>query len=157
MLKRWLRWLPLGMLLAAMVLGFAWLKSPRNFSEFVPVEQVVEIYLYTTSAQAGEHKLYEARPERREAESLLTLLEPGTLRFKTRTRSILWDAEETLFNLAFVCAQEDGRTEIVGLDLCSDGMAYFHHSWLGFLGYRLSGCDMDAVEAELLRLLSTGE
>ena len=152
MLKRWLKYLPAGLLLAAVVLVLAWLMRPRSFAEFAPAEHVAEVYLYTTSVHVDGHELYEAWPDREEVEPLLNLLEPGMLRFKSRSRQIEWEPEETLFHLAFVCEQEDGRTEVVGIDLCTDGMVYIHHSWLGFIGYRLS-CDMDAIESELMRLL----
>ena len=37
-------------------------------------------------------------------------------------------------------------------NLCTDGMVYVHHDWLGYIRYRLTGCDMDAVESALLAL-----
>lgn len=39
-------------------------------------------------------------------------------------------------------------------DLCTDGMVYVHHDWLGYLRYRLTGCDMEQVDAALTRLLN---
>ena len=74
MLKRWLRCLPAGMLLAAVVLVLVWLAHPRDFLEFAPVEQSTDFYIYTTSADEI-HKFREARPDRNEIAPLLELLE----------------------------------------------------------------------------------
>ena len=153
MLKRWLRYLPAGLILAAAVLALVWLVRPRSFTEFAPVEQSTEFYIYTTSAQVGGHEFREARPDREEIAPLLELLETGTLRLKGRARNIMWDAEETLFSLSFCHIEGTGWVEDAGFDLCTDGMVYTHHDWLGFLAYELRGCDMDPIEAELLRLL----
>lgn len=153
MLKRWLRYLPAGLLLAAAVLVLVWLTRPQSFLEFAPVEASTDFYIYTTSAQVGGHEFREARPGREEMAPLLELLETGTLRLKGRARNIVWDAEETLFSLSFCRIEGNGWLEDAGFDLCTDGMVYMHHDRLGFLTYELSGCDMDAIKAELLRLL----
>lgn len=152
MLKRWLQCLPAGLLLAAVVLTLVWLSQPRSFSDFFRVEQSTEFYIYTTSA-GTHHELFEARPDREGIASLLELLETGSLRLKGRSRTIMWDAEETLFHLSFYHGEGDQWIEDADFDLCTDGMVYVHHDWLGYLHYQLTGCDMDAVEVELSRLL----
>jgi len=157
MLKRWLKCLPAGMVLAAVVLTLLWLGRPQSFAEFAPVEQSSEFYIYTTSAQTGSHEFREARPDLEEMTLLLELLETGSLRLKGRSRFIQWDAEETLFHLSFYHGEDDRWVEDAGFDLCTDSMVYVHHDWLGYLHYQLTGCEMDAVETELLRLLSISQ
>lgn len=153
MLKRWLKYLPAGLLLAAAVLVLVWLGRPRSFGEFAPVEASTEFYIYTTSAQTGGHEFREARPGREEIALLLALLEEGNLRLTGRSRFIQWDAGETLFNLSFYHGEDDRWVEDAGFDLCTDGTVYVHRDRLGYLHYRLTSCDMDAIEAELFRIL----
>lgn len=156
MLKRWLNYLPAGLLLAAAVFVLMWLVRPQSFGEFAPVEQSTEFYIYTTGA-GTTHELREAWPDQEEIAPLLALLENGIFRLKGRSRFIQWDAEETLFNLSFYHGEGDRWVEDADFDLCTDGMVYVHRGWLGYLHYQLTGCDMDAVEAELLRLLGISQ
>ena len=114
------------------------------------------LYLYHQCAGGG-HEFREVRPDREEIAPLLELLEPGSLRLKGRFRSIAWDAQETLFSLSFSHTEGSDWVEDAGFELCTDGTAYVHRDWLGYLHYRLSGCDMDAVETELLRLLGISQ
>ena len=49
MLKRWLRCLPAGFLLAALVLLLLWLNQPRSFSEVAGIEENTVFSVYTTA------------------------------------------------------------------------------------------------------------
>ena len=63
--ERWLRCLPAGLLLAAIVLGVIWLAQPRAFLRFAPLDAATEIHIFTTDAGAV-HALQEARPSQAE-------------------------------------------------------------------------------------------
>lgn len=150
--QRWLRCLPAGLILAALVLLIAWLVQPRAFSNVIHSDGAEEFYIYTSSVDT-EHELLSGRPNREEMEPLLDLLKEGTLRLTGRSRMIQWQTEDTLYHLSF-CHEENGMwVQDASFDLCTDGMAYISHDWLGYLCYELSGCDMEAVSFQLEQML----
>ena len=145
MLRRWLRYLPAGILLAAVVLALVWLARPRSFGEVISLEPAAEYSILATDT--GE--TWEAWPSQAEMESLLELLREGTLRLDGRSRSLAWGTEETMYRLYFY--DEAGLPE--DFYLCTDGTVHIWHERLDFVHYQLNGCDMAALEAELSRLL----
>lgn len=149
-----------GLFLAAL-LTLVWMARPRSFLDVFPVDEAESIYVWTSSGQYHEKLVfYDAHPEREELEPLLELLEPGKLRLvKCASRGNSYgplDRNEWYFG--FSCSSPDGAgwIEIAGFELGTDGRVDAYESWCKpwtNWTYQLSGCDMDAIEAELLRLL----
>ena len=130
---------------------FIGLLYSQPFADFANADESTAFYIYTTSAGAG-HEFQESRPSREEMAPLLELLEAGSLRLAGRSRYIQWESEDALYRL-FFCHEENGVwVQDADFNLCTDGMVYVHHDWLGYIRYRLTGCDMDAVESALLAL-----
>ena len=150
--QRWLRCLPAGMVLAALVLAVLWLVQPRAFSDVIRSGGATEFYLYTTDAET-DHELLSVRPDREEMEPLLDLLNGGTLRLTGRTRILQWQVEDTLYHLSFYHGEGDQWVQDASFELCTDGMVYVPHDWLGYLCYELSGCDLEAVDVRLEKML----
>lgn len=150
--RRWLRCLPAGLILAALVLVIAWLVQPRAFSDVIHSDGADEFYIYTSEVET-EHELLSARPEREEMEPLLDLLKEGTLRLTGRSRMIQWQVEDNLYHLSFYHGEDGMWVQDASFDLCTDGRVFVSHDWLGYLCYDLSGCDLDAVDARLAQML----
>ena len=150
--RKWLRCLPAGLILAALVLVIAWLVQPRAFSDVIHSDGADEFYVYTSSVET-EHELLSDRPNREEMEPLLALLKEGTLRLTGRSRMIQWQIEDTLYHLSFYHGEDGVWVQDASFDLCTDGMVYISHDWLGYLCYELNGCDMEAVDAQLEQIL----
>ena len=150
--QRWLRCLPVGLILAALVLLIVWLVQPRSFSDVIRSDGAEEFYVYTSSVET-ERELLSARPNREEMEPLLDLLKEGTLRLTGRSRTIQWQIEDTLYHLSFYHGENGMWVQDASFDLCTDGMVYISHDWLGYLCYELSGCDMGAIGAQLEQML----
>jgi len=150
--RRWLRCLPAGLILAALVLVIAWLVQPRAFSDVIHSDGADEFYIYTSEVET-EHELLSARPEREEMEPLLDLLKEGTLRLTGRSRMIQWQAEDNLYHLSFYHGEDGMWVQDASFALCTDGRVFVSHDWLGYLCYDLSGCDLDAVDARLAQML----
>lgn len=150
--QRWLRCLPVGLILAALVLVIAWLVQPRAFSDVIRSDGAEEFYLYTSEVET-EHELLSARPNREEMEPILDLLKEGTLRLTGRSRMIQWQAEDNLYHLSFYHGEDGMWVQDASFDLCADGRIFVSHDWLGYLCYDLSGCDLDAVDARLAQML----
>lgn len=152
MLKRWFRCLPAGLILAALVMAILWLAQPRSFSEVARLQETTSLYVYTTD-ETPQRNLLESQPERDEAEPLLMLLESGTLRLKGFCRTISWETDQSLYHLYLDTWSPEGEWQgYASLALRSDGMLYKSVGEWGYLRYELSGCDMDAVLAELAAL-----
>ena len=152
MLKRWLRCLPAGFVLAAIVLAILWFVQPLDFSKIAPADSATEFYIYTTDAGAS-HELQDARPEKDTMAPLLELLNAGTVRLDGRSRSIQWASEDTLYHLSFYPDESGVWVRDADFALCTDGMLYVPHDWLGYIRYRLTNCDITAVDAELRQIL----
>jgi len=150
--QRWLHCLPAGLILAALVLLIVWLVQPRALSNVIRSDGADEFYVYTSSVET-EHELLSARPNREEMEPLLDLLKEGTLRLTGRSRMIQWQIEDTLYHLSFYHGEDGVWVQDASFDLCTDGMVYISHDWLGYLCYELNGCDMEAVSAHLEQIL----
>ena len=150
--ERWLRCLPAGLILAALVLAAVWLTQPRAFSNVIRSDGATEFYVYTSAVENG-HELLSARPDREGMEPLLDLLNEGTLRLRGRTRTIQWQMEDTLYHLSFYHGEEDLWVQDASFALCTDGMVYISHDWLGYLCYELTGCDMEAADTCLMQML----
>lgn len=150
--QRWLRCLPAGLILAALVLAVVWLTQPRAFSDVIRSDGAVEFYIYTSEVET-DHELLSARPERTEMEPLLDLLKAGTLRLSGRTRILQWQTEDTLYHLSFYHGEGDAWVQDASFALCTDGMVYVSHDWLGYLCYELRGCDMEAIGGRLEQML----
>ena len=150
--RKWLRCLPAGLILAALVLVIAWLVQPRAFSDVIRSDGADEFYIYTSEVET-EHELLSARPEREEMEPLLDLLKEGTLRLTGRSRMIQWQAEDNLYHLSFYHGEDGMWVQDASFALCIDGRVFVSHDWLGYLCYELSGCDLDAVDARLAQML----
>jgi len=150
--QRWLHCLPAGLILAALVLLIVWLVQPRALSNVIRSDGADEFYVYTSSVET-EHELLSARPNREEMEPLLDLLKEGTLRLTGRSRMIQWQIEDTLYHLSFYLGEDGVWVQDASFDLCTDGMVYISHDWLGYLCYELNGCDMEAVSAHLEQIL----
>ena len=149
MLKRWLRCLPAGFLLAALVLLLLWLNQPRSISEVAGIEENTVFSVYTT-AETPQRELMMAHPEREEIEPLLSLLESGTVRWKGVCRTITWETDQRLYHIYVEAYSPEGEwLKSVSLDLRSDGAFYRMVGEWGYLRYELSGCDMSAVLMEL--------
>lgn len=150
--QRWLRCLPAGFLLAAIVLGIVWLAQPRAFLRFAPLDEATEIHIYTTDA--GEaHKLQEARPSQAELRPLLEVLSGAEVKLEGRSRNIQWRGEDTLYSLFAGHDENDTWVVDADFDLCTDGSLYVYKGWLGHLRYRLTGCDLERVNAALTELV----
>lgn len=150
--QRWLRCLPAGLLLAALVLGIVWLTQPRAFLQFAPLDKATEIHLYTMDAGAG-HAFREARPSQEELQPLLEALSGAEVKLVGRSRNIRWQQEDTLYSL-FAGHEENGAWVMdADLDICTDGYLYVYKGWLGNLRYRLTDCDMGRVNAALAKLV----
>ena len=122
----------------------------QPFADFANADRATEFDIYTTSAGAG-HVFQESQPSREEMAPLLELLEAGSLRLDGRSRYIQWEQEDTLYHIFFY--HESGVwAEDAEFYLCTDGMVYVQHDWLGYIRYRLTGCDMEAVDAALRAL-----
>ena len=150
--QRWLHCLPAGLILAALVLLIVWLVQPRAFSDVIRSDGADEFYVYTSSVET-ERELLSARPNRKEMEPLLDLLKEGNLRLTGRSRMIQWQIEDTLYHLSFYHGEDGVWAQDASFDLCTDGMVYISHDWLGYLCYELNGCDMEAVSAHLEQIL----
>ena len=148
--QRWLRCLPAGLVLAAVVLLIVWLVQPRPFSNVIHSDGAVEFYIYTSQVET-EHELLSARPDREEMEPILDLLKEGTLRLTGRI--LQWQSEDTLYHLSFYHGEEDVWVQDASFELCTDGMIYVSHDWLGYLCYELRGCDMEAINGRLEQML----
>lgn len=138
--QRWLRCLPAGLILAALVLVIVWLVYPRSFSDVICSDET-------------EHELLSARPEHEEMEPLLDLLKEGTLRLTGRSRMIQWQTGDTLYHLSFYHGEDGMWVQDTSFDLCTDGRIFISHDWLGYLCYELSDCDMEAINALLAQML----
>ena len=149
---RWLRCLPAGLVLAAVVLLIVWLVQPRPFSNVIHSDGAVEFYIYTSQVET-EHELLSARPDREEMEPILDLLKEGTLRLTGRTRILQWQIEDTLYHLSFYHGEDGVWVQDASFELCTDGMVYVPRDRLGYLCYELRGCDMEAVGKQLEQLL----
>ena len=150
--QRWLRCLPAGFLLAAVVLGIVWLAQPRAFLQFAPLDKATEIHVYTTDA--GEtHAFQEARPSQAELEPLLEALSGAEVKPMGRSRNIRWEKEDTLYSLFAGHDENDTWVVDADFDLCTDGHLYVHKGWLGYLRYQLTGCDMVRVNTALAELV----
>ena len=123
----------------------------QPFADFANVDRATEFYIYTTSAGTG-HVFQESRPSRQEMANLLELLEVGSLRLGGRSRYIQWEGEDALYHISFYHEENGVWDQDANFCLCTDGMVYVHHEWLGYICYRLTGCDMEAVKAALLAL-----
>jgi len=150
--QRWLRCLPAGLVLAALVLAVLWLTKPRAFSDVIHSDGATEFYIYTSEVET-EHELLSVRPDRKEMEPLLDLLKEGTLRLTGRTHILQWQMEDTLYHLSFYHGEGDMWVQDADFALCTDGMVYVPHDWLGYLCYELTGCDMEAIKAQLEQML----
>lgn len=149
MLKRWLRCLPAGFLLAAVVLLLLWLNQPRSFSEVAGVGEN-SYFSVSTTDNTPQRELMEAWPEREEIEPLLSLLESGEVHWKGFRRNITWEADQSLYHLYVDTWSPEGDWQgNTGLALRSDGMLYKTVGEWGYLWYEVSGCDLPAVLAEL--------
>jgi len=150
--QRWLRCLPAGLLLAALVLGAIWLAQPRAFLQFAPLDRSTEIHVHTTDA--GEiHAFQEARPSQTELQPLLEELTPSRVKLAGRSRNIRWQKEDTLYSL-FAGHDEVGAWVVdAHFDFCTDGNLYVHKGWLGYLRYELIDCDLERVNAALAELM----
>lgn len=152
MKERWLRCLPAGFLLAAIVLAIVWFVQPRAFSDVIHSDGAVEFYIYTPDVET-DHELLSARPDREEMEPLLDLLGEGTLRLTGRTRILQWQIEDTLYHLSFYHEGDGVWVQDAAFALCTDGMVYVPHDWFGYICYRLTDCDLEEVHAQLSCLL----
>ena len=150
--QRWLRCLPAGLLLAAMVLCAVWLVQPRTFLTFAPLDKATEIHIFTTDA--GEtHRLQEARPTQAELQPLLEVLSDAEVKLVGRSRNIQWQTEDTLYRL-FAGHDENGTWYVdADLDLCTDGSLYVYKGWIGHLRYQLVNCDLNQVNVALAELV----
>ena len=149
MLKRWLRCLPAGLILAALVMALVWLTLPRSFADVAGLGERSELYVHTWDAEAP-HEVRESQPEPEAAESLLALLKSGSVRLKGFRRTIYWEKDQSLYHLQLHAYSAEGEWQgATHLALRSDGMLYKTAGEWGYLWYELSGCDMNAVLAEL--------
>ncbi len=146
-------WLISGLTAVLVLLLLAGTFYSQRFADFAGADGATEFYICTTNAGVG-HEFRESRPSREEITPLLELLGEGTLRLDGRSRYIQWDAKDTLYHFSVYHEGDGGWVEDADFDLCTDGMVYVHHDWLGYLRYRLTGCDMEQVDAALTRLLN---
>ena len=140
-----------GILVLVVILALAWIERPRDFLDVQPMDQAEKFYVWTTNGQFSD-----AYPKREEMEPLLDLLESAKLRPKSRGSRLEWDRNERHFGFSCSCPDGIGWVEVAGFDLYMDGpngRVYFYHRLWGSIEYQLTDCDMDAIEAELLRLL----
>lgn len=150
--QRWLRHLPAGLILAALVLVIAWLVQPRAFSDVIHSDGAEEFYVYTSEVET-EHELLSARPTRAEMEPILDLLKEGTLRLTGRSRIIQWQMEDNLYHLSFYHGEDGMWVQDASFDLCTDGRIFITHDCLGYLCYDLRGCDLEGIDALLAQML----
>lgn len=150
--QRWLRCLPAGLLLAALVLAVVWLMRPGAFLRFAPLDDATDIHLYTMDAGVG-HAFREARPSQEELQPLLEALSGAEVKLAGRSRNIQWRQEDTLYSL-FAGHEEDGAWVMdADLDICTDGYIYVYKGWLGNLRYRLTDRHVAGVNAALAELV----
>ena len=146
MLKRWLHYLPAGLILAALVMAAVWLTLPRSFPDVFNLGENCALYVHTWQ----EGRLYESQPEQEEAEPLLMLLKTGEVRLKGFRRIIAAEPNQDLYHVNIDAYSSDGHwIGSIHLIVRSDGMLYKTAGNWGYFWYELSGCDMDAVLAEL--------
>lgn len=152
----WRRYIPWGMAAMLVVLALAWVLRPRSFADFSNMEQATVFYIV---ARDSNMNLLESRPDREEIGPLLDLLAGASIRAVGRDRTITWDAEKGiyLYHIYFNHVEVDHLALEARFELRSDGMLYtplyIGNLSLGYARYRISGCDMGAVNAELQRLL----
>lgn len=152
------RYLLNGIVLALVLLAMVWLFRPRSFADFSNMEQATDFYVYTSDTGAG-HEFREVRPDREEMGPLLDLLAEASIRLDGRSRTITWTPSEgqALYHVFLNHIEGDHWALDAQFDLRSDGMLYtplyIGSLSLGYARYQLSDCDMDAVDAEIQRLL----
>lgn len=143
-----------GLLIALAILAIAWVLRPRSFADVTGMERATDFYI---TSRDSAMDLLESRPSREEIGPLLALLDRGTLRFQGRQRHIEWTDSQRLYHVYFDRAEEGQWVSGTRFSLRSDGALYMPlyvgDLSLGYTWYQLSGCDMDAVNAELQRLL----
>ena len=147
-----------GLVLALVLLTLAWAFRPRSFADFSNMEQATDFSVYPINMGA-EHEFREARPDREEIGPLLDLLAEASMRLDGRCWWITTDPSEgqVLYHFCLTHIERNHWALDAQFNLCSDGMLYtplyIGDLSLGYARYQLSGCDMDAVCAEIQRLL----
>lgn len=156
MKRTWRCYIPCGIAAMLVILALAWVLRPRSGVDFFNMEQATDFYIV---ARNSNMDLLESRPDREEIGPLLDLLAGTSIRADGGDRTITWDTKEGiyLYHIYFNHVEEDHWALDARFSLRSDGMLYtplyIGNMSLGYVRYRLSDCDMDAVNAELQRLL----
>ena len=84
---------------------------------------------------------------------MLEALSGAEVKLAGRSRNIMWQQEDTLYRV-FAGHDENGAWVVdADFDICTDGFLYVHKGWLGYLQYRLTGCDPEQVNAALAELV----
>lgn len=147
-----------GLVTMLIFLALVWSFSPRSFADFSNMEQATDFYIYADSWETG-HEFREVRPDREEIGPVLNLLKGSSIRLYGRSGTITcYPAEgQKIYRIYFNHIEGDSWVLDARFDLRSDGMLYtplyIGDLSLGYVSYQLSGCDMDAVDAELQQLL----
>ncbi len=147
-----------GLVAVLIFLALVWGLRPRSFADFSNMEQATDFYIYATSWETG-HEFREARPDGEEIGPMLNLLKGASIRLYGRSSMITCHPAEgqKLYSIYFNHIEGDSWVLDARFDLRSDGMLYtplyIGDLSLGYVCYQLSGCDMDAVDAELQQLL----
>lgn len=143
--------------MALVLLTLAWAFRPRSFADFSNMEQATDFSVYPINIGADGFRA--ARPDREEIDPLLDLLAEASMSLNGRCRWIMTDPSEgqVLYRFCLTHIEENHWVLDAQFNLCSDGMLYtplyIGDLSLGYARYQLSGCDMDAVCAEIQRLL----
>lgn len=134
---------------------------PQKFSGFAHTDRAEAQYMFVYTHDSGSSVPYysaEVQPE--EMERVLALLNDGRLHWRGFWRSITYTGNQTLYSVTLGHEGDSGYVLDARFELLSDGSLYNVWYNVGYIRYRLTGCDMAAVEAalgELVGMAQAGE
>lgn len=147
MSKRWL-YLLSGILLAALLAIFVWMRLPQSFHKAIGVAENSVLYVYT----GGDERL-DVPPEPADLEPLPAVLEDSALRPWGFRRAIDTQPGESTFCFTIHAFSPEGEwLGAIPVALRGGDMLYKPHGEDGYLWYGMD-CDQGEADQELRRVL----
>lgn len=130
---------------------------PQKFSDYAHTDRTEARFMLVIAWDSGARRQYangEIQPE--EMERILSLLNDGRLYCQGFWRTITYPGDEILYSVTLGHESQGGYVTDARFELLSDGSLYDVWYNVGYIRYRLTGCDMEAVTAALDALLDIG-
>ena len=154
MLKRWLRYLLPGILLAALMTTFVWMQLPQSFQKIIGFDEDCIFYVHADDAESI-HEIRNSPPEQAAMKPLPVSLKNCTLRRWGYRRTIDPAPGESVYFLRVHAYSPDGEwMGEIPVALRSGGMLYKSCGKKGYLWYGISDHDIGAVRKDLRELWS---